>query len=495
MNLFELFAKISLDTSEYEEGLDDASNKAGGFADKLKSGLGTAAKVGAAGLAAAATGIAAITKNAIQNYAQYEQLVGGVETLFKDNADAVLQYADNAYKTAGLSANAYMETVTSFSASLLQSLDGDTQAAAEYADMAITDMADNANKMGTSMESIQNAYQGFAKQNYTMLDNLKLGYGGTKEEMERLLQDADALSESFNLQTDASGNLVYSYADIVDAIHIVQTEMGITGTTAAEASSTIAGSVDSMKSAWTNLVTGLGDANADIDVLLDNFLGSVETVGKNLIPAIGRILSGLFSAIEERGPDMLAEGILLLGKLAVGLIEGIPTLIAKIPQIIRKIVSAFTERASEFRQIGKDIVNGLWNGILSMASWIKEKVSGFFSGIVNGVKNLLGINSPSKVFAEIGVDSARGVGVGWDSKYGDIKKSIERDMEDTTKSVEFEMSGIGKSSSRISSAIAGTVSSFEENATIVVQSILDGRIIGEASYNYAKNKQRAMGVL
>lgn len=162
----------------------------------------------------------------------------------------VQQYAANAYKTAGLSANEYMSTVTSFSASLLQSLGGDTAAAAAYADMAITDMADNANKMGTSMESIQNAYQGFAKQNYTMLDNLKLGYGGTKAEMERLLRDADALSDSFNLQVDASGNLVYSYADIVDAIHIVQTEMGITGTTAAEAASTIQGSAAMMGAAW-----------------------------------------------------------------------------------------------------------------------------------------------------------------------------------------------------------------------------------------------------
>ena len=216
MNLFELFVKIGVD--------DQASDKISSLSSKLGSGLATAAKVGAAAVAAAGTAIVAIGKQAVEQYAEYEQLVGGVETLFKQSSDVVQQYAANAYKTAGMSANEYMETVTSFSASLLQSLGGDTEAASKYADMAITDMSDNANKMGTSMESIQNAYQGFAKQNYTMLDNLKLGYGGTKEEMQRLLDDAEKLS---GVEYDIS-----SYADIVDAIHVVQTEMGITGTTA-----------------------------------------------------------------------------------------------------------------------------------------------------------------------------------------------------------------------------------------------------------------------
>ena len=175
MNVFDLYAKIVLDTGEYEKGLENASGKTSSFADKLKSGLATAAKAGVAAIAAAGAGIAALTKSSLENYAEYEQLVGGVETLFKQSADVVQQYAANAYKTAGMSANEYMDTVTSFSASLLQSLGGDTNAAAEKANLAITDMADNANKMGTSMEMIQNAYQGFAKGNMTMLDNLKLG--------------------------------------------------------------------------------------------------------------------------------------------------------------------------------------------------------------------------------------------------------------------------------------------------------------------------------
>ena len=175
INLFELYAKIGVDTKDYENGLNEASEKTSAFGEKLKSGLATAAKVGAAALSAASAGVVALTKAAVENYAEYEQLVGGVETLFKDSQGKVMDYANNAFKTAGLSANDYMETVTSFSASLLQSVGNDTDKAAEYANLAITDMSDNANKMGTAMESIQVAYQGFAKQNYTMLDNLKLG--------------------------------------------------------------------------------------------------------------------------------------------------------------------------------------------------------------------------------------------------------------------------------------------------------------------------------
>ena len=278
MNVFDLFAKISLDTGDYEQELGEAGEKTSSFAGKLKGGLATAAKVGVAALTAAAAGIAALTKVSIEGYADYEQLAGGVDTLFKDTSDKVQEYAANAYKTAGLSANEYMETVTSFSASLLQSLGGDTEKAAQTADLAITDMADNANKMGTAMESIQNAYQGFAKQNYTMLDNLKLGYGGTKEEMQRLLDDAEKLSgKKFDLS---------SYADIVEAIHVVQTEMGVTGTTALEASSTIQGSIASMKAAWTNFIVGMADPEQDFDALLGGLVDSVVTVGDNLLPRI-----------------------------------------------------------------------------------------------------------------------------------------------------------------------------------------------------------------
>ena len=446
----------------------------------MKSGLATAAKVGAAAVGAAATAIGALTTAAVNNYAEYEQLVGGVETLFKNSADTVMGYAENAYKTAGLSANEYMETVTSFSASLLQSLDGDTKAAASAADMAITDMADNANKMGTSMEMIQNAYQGFAKQNYTMLDNLKLGYGGTKEEMERLLADAEKLSGQ---EYDIS-----SYADIVDAIHVVQTEMGITGTTAKEAATTIQGSTASMKSAWANLVTGIADDSADFDTLMSNFVDSVVTVGENIIPRIQTTIQGVTQLVSaasktivplvvdtlmqnlpalltagvdlvfalvngildnldtvidcvlqlidvivdkliENLPKLVEGGIKLTLGLAEGLIKALPKLLSKTPQIIRGIVSSLVKSLPDIISVGADIVKGIWRGITGMRDWLWNNVKGFFNGIVDGVKGILGIKSPSKVFAGIGENMALGLGEGWSGEFDAVKKSVAGDMD------------------------------------------------------------------
>lgn len=333
MNLLNLFVKIFVDNSDVDKGFSETSSKAESLAGKLKGGLATAAKVGAAALAAAATGLSALTKASIDQYAEYEQLVGGVDTLFKTASDKVQEYAANAYKTAGMSANEYMDTVTSFSASLLQSLGGDTEKAAQKADQAITDMADNANKMGTGMEMIQNAYQGFAKQNYTMLDNLKLGYGGTKEEMERLLADAEKLSgQKFDIS---------SYSDIVDAIHVVQTEMGITGTTAKEAASTIQGSVSAAKSAWSNLITGIADDNADFDTLIGNFVSSVETAAENIIPRVSVILGGIsqlvtsasttiipmvITTITDNLPALLQAAVALVGALGQGIIDSLPAI-------------------------------------------------------------------------------------------------------------------------------------------------------------------------
>lgn len=330
MNLLDLFVKISVQ--------DEASENVETLSGKFKHGLAAAAKVGAAAVGAAATGIAALTKNALNNYAEYEQLVGGVDTLFKDSSAKVQEYAANAYKTAGLSANEYMDTVTSFSASLLQSLGGDTEAAADMANVAITDMADNANKMGTDMASIQNAYQGFAKQNYTMLDNLKLGYGGTKEEMQRLINHANELNASQGKYTDYS---IESYADIVSAIHDVQVEMGIYGTTAKEASTTIQGSVSSMKSAWGNLLVGIADDNADFKALTEQFVDSLVTVGENIIPRINVILGGIsqlvtsasttiipmvITTITDNLPALLQSAVALVGALGQGIIDSLPAI-------------------------------------------------------------------------------------------------------------------------------------------------------------------------
>ncbi len=280
---------------------------------KIGSAVNTAVKASAAAVGAASAGVAALGTACINAYADYEQLAGGVETLFKDSAETIHSFADNAYKTAGLSANEYMETVTSFSASLLQSLDGDTEKAAAAADLAITDMADNANKMGTAMESIQYAYQGFAKQNYTMLDNLKLGYGGTKEEMQRLLADAEKLS---GVKYDLS-----SYADVVEAIHVIQTEMGITGTTAKEASTTIQGSVASMKAAWANLMVGMADDTQNFDMLLSNFIESIGTVADNLLPRIGIVIEGMGKLVAGLAPEIASALPTLTNELLPNLVE------------------------------------------------------------------------------------------------------------------------------------------------------------------------------
>lgn len=561
---------VIMDTGQAEKelkglsgDLDNAVGGAGKLADKLKSALATAARIGVGAAAATTSGVAALTSAAVSAYGEYEQLVGGVDTLFKDSADIVMGYAANAYKTAGLSANEYMETVTSFSASLLQSLGGDTEQAAQMADMAITDMSDNVNKMGSSMESVQNAYQGFSRRNYTMLDNLKLGYGGTKEEMERLLADAEKLS---GIKYDVS-----SYADIVSAIHVVQTEMGITGTTALEASTTIQGSIGSMKSAWENLVTGLADENADLDTLINNFLESAVTVGENIVPVVEEALSSvgqliaelapkigaelpnlivqvlpglleagaqliqgiaqevldnlpvitstaleiittlvngaiealpeiisaaveivttLSSGISESLPELipaaieailqivealidnvdqlidaaieiilaLADGLIealpkliekapvIIGKLvtaiaenlpkiikagmdlivtfASGIIKNIPEAVKSIPKIISALVDGFTKYMSNIKDVGKNIVRGLWDGILAMGSWIKEKVSGFFGGIVDSVKGLLGIHSPSTVFAGIGENISRGLANGIQAEAGLVASTM-----------------------------------------------------------------------
>ena len=276
MNLFELFVKIGVD--------DQASNKLQKITGQIGNGLKKAAKIGAAAVSIAAAGITALTTAAVKNYAEYEQLAGGVETLFKKSARKVMNYATAAYETAGLSANEYMATVTSFSASLLQGLEGDTEAAADYANQAIVDMADNANKMGTSIEMIQNAYQGFAKQNYTMLDNLKLGYGGTKTEMQRLIADANKVKEANGEMADLS---IDSFADVTEAIHIMQEEMGIAGTTAKEASDTISGSLAAVKAQWNNLLTAISQGDGwDTGVYISNLIDTVSTAFKNLKPVI-----------------------------------------------------------------------------------------------------------------------------------------------------------------------------------------------------------------
>lgn len=351
----------------------NATDETSGKFSKLGEVAKGAAKVALAAVGATAAAVGALVKQAVESYAEYEQLVGGVDTLFGSASAEVQKKADNAYKTAGMSANEYMETVTGFSASLIQSLGGDTEKAAKYADMAITDMSDNANKMGTDMSLIQNAYQGFAKQNYTMLDNLKLGYGGTKEEMERLLEDASKIS---GIKYDIS-----SYADIVDAIHVVQTEMGITGTTAKEASTTIQGSISSMKSAWQNLLTGLADENADLDVLVTNMIESVGTVVENVLPKISVAAEGIVSIIQNLIPQIppLIEQLLpplLDGALSLiqGLVTILPEITSTITGMLPSVLTSLVGMTPEILTSIITIITSLLNSITGMLPTIVEAI-------------------------------------------------------------------------------------------------------------------------
>lgn len=408
----------------------------------------TVASMAALGTTAVAVGkgIAKAVKASIEGFGDYEQLVGGVETLFKSSSNEVVKYANNAYKTAGLTANEYMETVTSFSASLLQSLNGDTAKAAQVADMAITDMSDNANKMGTDMSSIQNAYQGFAKQNYTMLDNLKLGYGGTQEEMERLLADAEKLSGQ---KYDIS-----NLNDVYQAIHVIQTNIGITGTTAKEASTTIQGSIKAVKSTFQNLITGLADENANIKQLVGNFTDSVITAGKNIIPRIVTIVKNIGPALSETVTTLLPQLIPVVSELINQLVNGImqnlkpiiqaaTTIVSTLakalteddtitaiidatlylvdsivgmlrnPEQLQKLIDAAIKITLEIasgllqmmpqiidagRQLIKGLIKGLWNNRGLILSTIKQ----LGKTIISNIKAVFGIHSPSTIFADIG---------------------------------------------------------------------------------------------
>lgn len=597
-----LIFNTDLDTSGLSTGLGKIGNVAG-----------TAFKGVAVAAGAAATAVGFVTKGALDGYAAYEQLTGGVQTLFglggqsleeyansvgkttEEALDAWLEYttgerivlnnAEQAYKTAGLSANEYMETVTSFSASLIQSLDGDTAKAAKVADMAITDMSDNANKMGTSIDMIQNAYNGFAKGNFTMLDNLKLGYGGTKEEMARLLEDATKIS---GIEYDMS-----SFADVAEAIHVVQTEIGITGTTAKEASSTIEGSTASMKAAWQNLLTGIADDEADLDSLIDQFVDSVVIAGENILPRVEIILNGIgqlvqtmlpvviemaLTIITDTLPQLLLAGIsmvesLLTGisenlgaimemaltvvmqlvnvllenlpmlietgmqvilqlafgiagalpelipvivdtvllivdtlinnidmlvdaaiaiivALAQGLINALPRLVEKAPEIVAKLVLAvinnatklldagsklistlgqalisnlpkllsraqevvnslkdkFVSAVQSFTSVGRNIVDGIWNGISAGWNWLMDKVKGLASGLLNTAKKALGIASPSKEFKYIGEMCVAGFDDG-------VEDLIDGDA--ITRSINASVNTIGANTSTSNPRVGG----------------------------------------
>lgn len=364
---------------ELGDDMREGSEKALSFGDVLKANVASdfivsGIKAMASAIKEATAALVDLSKQSIMGFAEQEQLIGGVDTLFKESSAQVQQYANEAYKTAGLSANQYMETVTSFSASLLQSMGGDTQAAAEKANRAITDMSDNANKLGTDMTSIQNAYQGFAKQNYTMLDNLKLGYGGTKQEMERLVAEAAAMTkeqEKLKVAVDA-GDL--SFSNIVDAISVVQEHLDIAGTTADEAATTIEGSANAMKSAWSNLITGMSNENLDLDKLVQNVIDSVNIFADNLTTRLQvmlpRFADGMTQLVNGLvpyvGPAMemllpaLVQGV---GGLVSGVVQALPAAVEAITAVIPMLVEQLTILLPQILNAGIDIIAALASGI------------------------------------------------------------------------------------------------------------------------------------
>nr|DAW18774.1 MAG TPA: tail tape measure protein [Caudoviricetes sp.] len=387
------------DTSEAADDMGEEVEDAGDSAEKSENKFsklsGVLKTVGAAmGAVAVAAGAAAVKlgKEVIAAYADYAQLVGGVDTLFKDSSQQLQTYAANAYKTAGLSANDYMETVTGFSASLIQSLGGDTEKAVKYADMAITDMSDNANKMGTDMSSIQNAYQGFAKQNYTMLDNLKLGYGGTKQEMERLLADAEKIS---GVKYDIS-----SYADVVEAIHVMQESMDIAGTTAKEAEATISGSMNALKSAVSNLIVGFGDANADMELLCGNMVDAFKTVVENITPiieniiaALPTVLDALLTAVGELLPTLLESVTELFSQVLSTILSLLPQLIPAAVQALMTIVNTLIENLplliDAAVQLVTTLVAGIGNALPTLIPAAVQAIVTIVQGLVDSLPMIL----------------------------------------------------------------------------------------------------------
>lgn len=426
----ELKVIIDATTEGFKKGMKEAESALQSFGKKAAKFAGdfskTSVKATAAVAATSATMVAAMTKGSIDAYANYEQLVGGVNTLFKDSSADLQAYAADAYKYQQMSANQYMEMATSFSASLIQSLGGDTTEAAKQANMAISDMADNANKMGTSIESIQNAYQGFAKQNYTMLDNLKLGYGGTKSEMERLLADAEKLT---GIKYD-----INNLNDIFKAIHAIQQEMGITGVSAEEAMKTIQGSIAMTKAAWQNLLVAFADESADVNKLVGNLVESatyaIGNVGKRIaqvLPQISTALSSTFKGLQktiiktfQQIAPAAVKAITNVAQLIVPILQGlISTILSFAPEIIDGFISIMGTLDEALNEIVNaliadlpEITSSIASGIVSGAGIILDAALTLFRGICEAVPIIiqeLGQMLPTLI-QDIGTKLESGIG-------------------------------------------------------------------------------------
>lgn len=453
MNLMDLFVKISVD--------DQASSQVETLAGKLKGGLATAAKVGAAAVAAAGAAVVAIGKQAVEQYAEYEQLVGGAELMFGDAYDFVAEKAKNAYSTVQMSQNDYLRQVNGFATGLKTALGGNAQAAAELADKIVNAEADVVAATGASQEMVQNAFNGIMRSNYVMLDNLQLGITPTKEGFQEVIDKVNEWNAANGKATNyVIDNLADAQSALVDYIEM----QGLQGYAANEAADTIQGSIASMKAAYENFITGLGDENADMAELITDLLGSTVTVAENLLPVVERILENIGVVVQEKGPEMIEKfvgyaveklpqvielGMKMVIALVKGLAQNLPQLVTGVLNMAATIIKTLVDSIPDVIEVGKDIVRGVWEGIKAMGSWIKEKVSGFFGGIVDNVKGVLGIHSPSRVFAGIGENMALGLGEGWESEYGTIKRGITSGLDFGTATVGFADSGIGRSSAAI----------------------------------------------
>ena len=379
-------------TINFDGNTKDLENDINSVGSKIKSGFSkigsiasTALKGASVAIGSTTVALAGLGTASVNSYADLEQNVGGIETLFKGSAEKVIKNAENAYKTAGMSANQYMETVTSFSASLLQSLGGDTEKAADVADMALTDMSDNANKMGTSMELIQNAYQGFAKQNYTMLDNLKLGYGGTQEEMKRLLADAEKLT---GVKYDIS-----NLSDVYNAIHAIQENLGITGTTAKEAASTITGSVASMKASFDNFLNGSGT----IDQVVETGITSIQ----NIINAVGQLLPQLIQSIAGATPQITDAINQIFPQILDLIMNNAPTILSSIGQILMSLSTTLLNYMPQILQLAMQLIQNFINGIVSMLPQIIQMGITLITQLITGIAQMLPDLIPQAVNAVI----------------------------------------------------------------------------------------------
>ncbi|MBQ3330803.1 MAG: hypothetical protein IJG87_06455 [Ruminococcus sp.] len=450
MNVFELVADIKLNDSEFKSSLSKTGKTIGKFA-----------KVTGAALAAGGAAVVSLVTSSVRAYAEYEQLAGGVQKLFgKEAAQTMMQYAQQAYQTAGMSANQYLEQSTSFAAALIQSYGGDTAAAADQADKAMRAISDNFNTFGGDISSVQAAYQGFAKQNYTMLDNLKLGYGGTKTEMERLIADANEYAAANGKAADLS---IENFGDIVEAINLIQEKQGIAGTTAKEASTTIAGSFAATKAAWKNLLVAFSDKDADLSVYFGALTDSAETAFMNILPVaeqalsgIGNVIANLAPVIGEKLPGLVDSVLPGIISAATGLVQSLAT---SLPQIIETLIPAIISALPQIIEAGITLFAGLVTGLINAIPQIVEALPAIWEAIKTGFANAW------PAMKEAGIKLIHMVGEGISAAWGWIKGKASEVWDGIKASVSASWDGIKAKASDIWNGIKSKISGVWESIT------------------------------